>query len=53
MIYIYFFYYISCTERRIKSDVRWSLHVDTVDELIRRSREGTSLEEFTDVVQSG
>lgn len=33
-------------QKRIKSDVRGSLHVDTVEDLIRISLEGTSLEEF-------
>ncbi|XP_049923984.1 zinc finger protein 862-like [Epinephelus moara] len=33
-------------QRRIKSDVRGSLHVDTVEDLIRISLEGPSLEEF-------
>ena len=32
-------------QKRIKSDVRGSLHVDTVEDLIRISLEGTSLEE--------
>ncbi|KAL7381991.1 hypothetical protein ABVT39_014679 [Epinephelus coioides] len=38
--------YISDYKRRIKSDVRGSLHVDTVEDLIRISLEGPSLEEF-------
>lgn len=33
-------------QKRIKSDVRGSLHVDTVEDLIRISMEGPSLEEF-------
>ncbi|KAL7375143.1 hypothetical protein ABVT39_012693 [Epinephelus coioides] len=33
-------------QRRIKSDVRGSLHVDTVEDLIRISLDGPSLEEF-------
>ncbi|XP_056107720.1 zinc finger protein 862-like [Rhinichthys klamathensis goyatoka] len=33
-------------QKRIKSDVRGSLHVDTVEDLIRISMEGPSLQEF-------
>lgn len=32
-------------QKRIKSDVRGSLHVDTVEDLIRISMEGPSLQE--------
>ncbi|XP_008281423.1 uncharacterized protein LOC103358295 [Stegastes partitus] len=34
------------SQRRIKSDVRGSLHVDTVEDLIRISMEGPSIDEF-------
>lgn len=33
-------------QKRIKTDVRGSLHVDTVEDLIRISMEGPSLEDF-------
>lgn len=34
------------TQKRIKSDARASLHTDTVEDLIRISVEGPSLEDF-------